>query len=61
MSVRGSRVLVVEDEYMMAEDLREELEQHGAEVLGPVPSVPEALDLLRTGAAPDLAILDINL
>lgn len=61
LSVRGSRVLVVEDEYMMAQDLREALERQGAVVLGPVPSVPDALDLLRTGPAPDLAILDINL
>jgi CheY-like chemotaxis protein len=60
-SLRGRRVLVVEDEYLLAEDLREGLEGQGAEVLGPVPIVAEALALLRQGPAPDFAILDINL
>lgn len=60
-SFRGRRVLVVEDEYVLAEDLREELEREGAEVLGPVPSVAGALALLRGGPAPYVAILDINL
>ena len=60
-SVRGRRILVVEDEYMLAEDLREDLESQGAEVMGPVASVADAMDLLRSGPAPDMAILDINL
>jgi len=60
-SVRGRRILVVEDEYMVAEDLRIELEDMGAEVLGPVPSLAGALALLATGALPDAAILDVNL
>ena len=60
-SLRGRRVLVVEDEYMLAEDLREELERQGAEVMGPVASVADALEILRSGPAPDMAILDINL
>ena len=60
-SVKGRRILVVEDEYMLAEDLREELERQGAEVMGPVASVADALELLRSGPAPDMAILDINL
>jgi len=59
--VKGRRILVVEDEYMLAEDLREELESQGALVMGPVASVADALELLRSGPAPDMAILDINL
>ena len=59
--VKGRRVLVVEDEYLLAEDLREELESQGAEVMGPVASVADALELLRSGPAPYMAILDINL
>lgn len=59
--LRGRRVLVVEDEYMLAEDLREGLEQQGAEVAGPVSTVAEALELLGQEPAPDFAILDINL
>jgi CheY-like chemotaxis protein len=60
-SLRGRRVLVVEDEYMLAEDLRADLERQGAEVMGPVASVADALELLRQGPAPTMAILDINL
>ena len=60
-SVRGRRVLVVEDEYILAEDLREELEQQGAEVMGPVASVADALELVDAEPAPEMAILDINL
>lgn len=60
-SVQGRRVLVVEDEYMLAEDLREELESQGAEVMGPVASVADALALLASGPVPDMAYLDINL
>jgi CheY-like chemotaxis protein len=54
-------VLVVEDEYLIAEDLREQLLSCGAEVLGPVTCVADALALLADGAAPTLAILDIGL
>lgn len=57
----GRRVLVVEDEYVLAEDLLEGLLRCGVQVMGPVASVNEALDLLRTGLSPHLAILDIKL
>ena len=60
-SYKGQRVLVVEDEYLLAEDLREGLEHQGAEVMGPAATVADALALLRTGPAPYVAILDINL
>lgn len=60
-SLNGRRVLVVEDEYLLAEDLRAALERQGAEVMGPVATVAGALDLLRRGPAPVIAILDINL
>ena len=46
---------------MLAEEVREELEEVGAQVLGPVPSVNDALELLAAEPAPDMAILDINL
>ncbi|AXK73735.1 response regulator [Lysobacter sp. TY2-98] len=59
--LRGLRVLVVEDEYLVADDLRRGLEMAGAHVLGPVPSVRLALDLLASSNAPDVAILDVNL
>lgn len=59
--IQDSVVLVVEDEYLIADDLCYALEEAGARVLGPAPSVREALELIRAGAKPDAAILDINL
>ena len=59
---RRRRVLVVEDEYLVAQDLAQELEDLGVEVLGPVARVEDALALLASGAAqPDAAVLDVNL
>jgi DNA-binding response OmpR family regulator len=55
------RILVVEDEYLLADELALELEERGAVVLGPVPTVARALDLLTAEAALDGAILDVNL
>ena len=60
-SLRGRRVLVVEDDYLLAQDLREQLMSWGAEMMGPVASVTEALALVEAGPAPDMAMLDIGL
>lgn len=60
-SLIGRRVLVVEDQYFIADDLRVELEARGAEVIGPVGRLAEASDLLGRHAEIDAAILDINL
>lgn len=59
--VEGRCVLVVEDEYLLAQEFQDSIESWGGAVLGPVPSVADALALLRDGPAPDLAVLDINL
>ena len=58
-SLRGRRILVVEDDYITAEDMKAELESAGAEVLGP--DFEGALDLLASVQSPDVAILDMNL
>ena len=42
-SLEGRRVLVVEDEFFLADDLVRALKRHGAEVVGPVPSLDRAL------------------
>ena len=55
------RVLVVEDEWLIAAQIGGVLEEAGAVVLGPAHSVEEALALLRDGAPPDAALLDVNL
>ncbi|WP_414470621.1 response regulator [Microvirga sp. M2] len=60
-TLQGRRILVVEDEYMMAEDLQRDLQQVGAEVVGPVPSVTDALRLLAMEETIDGAILDVSL
>jgi DNA-binding response OmpR family regulator len=60
-TLRNCRILVVEDEYMLADELQRELTRAGAVVVGPVPTVEMALDLLAREAALDGAVLDVNL
>jgi CheY-like chemotaxis protein len=57
----GRSVLVVEDEYFFADALQSALRQAGATVLGPVPSVEAALELLEREEEPQAAVLDVNL
>jgi CheY-like chemotaxis protein len=59
IELAGKRILLVEDEYILASDLAEFLGQHGVEVAGPVGSVAQALAM--TGNALDAAVLDVNL
>lgn len=59
-SLTGARVLLVEDEPLVAMDLQFELEDAGAEVVAVARTVPEALALARDMAL-DLALLDGNL
>ena len=59
-TLKGRRVLLVEDEYMIAEDMAQTLNSQGVKVVGPVASVDDALRLLSE-AEIDLAILDVNL
>ncbi|WP_433851495.1 response regulator [Stenotrophomonas nitritireducens] len=60
-SLAGRRILVVEDEYMLAECLHDLLRGDGAEVLGPASCVEDANALLDRHPLPDAAVLDINL
>jgi len=59
--VRGKRILVVEDEYMIADDLALELREASVEVIGPAASLPQAMRLIAQTERLDAAILDINL
>jgi CheY-like chemotaxis protein len=54
------QVLVVEDEWLIAEEVSEMLGVLGFEVVGPVPTAAQALALIA-GRALDAAILDISL
>jgi CheY-like chemotaxis protein len=56
----GRRVLVVEDEALVAMLVEDALLDAGAEVVGPVATVAEALLLLQ-GQLPEAAVLDLNL
>jgi DNA-binding LytR/AlgR family response regulator len=60
-SLKGRRVLIVEDDYFLADELRAEFQQAGAEVVGPVGRVSEALDLVERDGRIHGAVLDINL
>jgi two-component SAPR family response regulator len=53
------RVLVVEDEFFIAEEINSALERCHATVVGPVPTIAEARKLAHR-ERPDCAILDIN-
>ena len=57
----GRRVLVVEDEYLLASDLADALEDEAAEVIGPAPSVSRAMALIDGRSEIHLCLLDINL
>jgi DNA-binding response OmpR family regulator len=56
----GYSVLVVEDDFYLADDLRQTLEDAGATVLGPARNAADALKV--TGQTrPDGAVVDVNL
>ncbi|MGI4802192.1 MAG: response regulator [Janthinobacterium lividum] len=60
-SLRGRRILVVEDEYMIAQEIADELWTVGAETLGPVARIDDALGLIEIEETIDAALLDVNL
>lgn len=57
----GKRILIVEDEYFVAEELRRDLLDAGAVVLGPAGTVKQAIDIIASGCPLDAAVLDVNL
>jgi CheY-like chemotaxis protein len=59
--LQGYRILVVEDEYLLARELHSSLESAGATVVGPVGSVDDALSMLDLASELDAAVLDVNL
>ena len=56
----GRRVLVVEDEALIAMEVEEELERAGYSVVGPAPSAKKALILVERESL-DAAVLDYRL
>jgi two-component SAPR family response regulator len=59
-TLSGIRVLIVEDEYLIALDVCEWLKRSGASVIGPARSVTHALRLLASSQV-DVAVIDVNL
>lgn len=57
---QGRRILLAEDEYLIAEAMRRNLEKAGAIVVGPVASVVAALALVESEQI-DGALLDVSL
>lgn len=58
---QGRRLLVVEDDYLIAMDAVYSLEESGAEVVGPASNVDQALKLIEATPHLDGALLDVNL
>jgi CheY-like chemotaxis protein len=58
--LRGKHILVVEDEAIIAMMAEEMLNDLGASVVGPAPSIPSARKLIETSRI-DAAVLDVNI
>ena len=59
--LRGRRVLVVEDEYFLADDIGKALRTLGAEIAGPVGHIEDAVEILHNDGVIDAAVLDVNI
>ncbi|UWU80866.1 response regulator [Bradyrhizobium huanghuaihaiense] len=57
----GRRILVVEDEYFLADDISRALRSAGAEIAGPVSELDEAIPIINDGGILDGAVLDVNI
>ena len=55
-----TRVLIVEDESLVAMDMAEELRDAGYAVIGPVGFLRKAVEMARAGTF-EIALLDVNL
>lgn len=60
-SLSGKTVLVVEDDYFIATEMRRSLEAAGVRVLGPIGRVADSLALISRSDQIDGAVLDLNL
>ncbi len=61
-ALAGRRILVVEDEYFIADEMARTLSRAGAQVLGPYPNTARASRTLeQEGRPPDAAVFDLHL
>jgi CheY-like chemotaxis protein len=61
VELAGRHVLIVEDEYLIAQEMVCQFRAAGAEVVGPVATVRGALELVKKAVRLDGAVIDINL
>lgn len=59
--LQGKSVLMVEDEYLIADALCSAFEMENMRVVGPFPNVASAMEALDQRLKVDVAILDVNL
>lgn len=59
-ALTGKRILVAEDRYLLADDMCRVIAACAGEPVGPVATLPEALELVRTERL-DAALLDVDL
>jgi two-component SAPR family response regulator len=54
------KVLIIEDDFLVAEDMKHVVEEAHCLVIGPVRNEKEALDMIEN-EIPDIAVVDLNL
>ena len=59
--LNGRRILVIEDEYFLAEDICSILRGLGADIIGPAGEVGDAIGIVNSSEVIDAAVLDVNL
>lgn len=57
----GKRVLIVEDEALLALELQFAFQDEGADVLGPAMSLESAIAIVAGGGEIDVAVLDVDI
>src|SRR3569833_1759200 len=61
VNVSCRRVLIVEDEFAIADELASELTLLDATIVGCVASAQKALEIINSGVSPALAMVDLRL
>jgi CheY-like chemotaxis protein len=60
-SLAGRRILLVEDEFLVADEIMLALSELGITTIGPASTVERAIGLLKSPETVDAALLDVNL
>jgi DNA-binding response OmpR family regulator len=60
-ALEGRRIIVLEDNFLVAELIADTISMRGGTPVGPFTTVDSALDYLQEGGRADAALLDVNL